>query len=712
MKNLYVGAAGVIWALDDLRRRGLAETTLDLPAAALRALELWRAEPDYMAGEVLPEPARVGLLTGEAGILLVACRLGRPARGRPARPHPRQPRQRGRGPDVGDARNARRRRRDGLGRPGPRVGRRARRSPRRGRPLDAAALGHELPRHRHRPWARRQRAGAPPGRRPAQRVAARESAAALARAATREDGLANWSSEGKLQWCASGAGSRLRRARLPRRGAAARRRRARLAGGRARRREGARDLPRHLGQRLRAARRVRADAGRAVARSRAPLRGARPRAGRAHARAATRSSPAAPAPRSSPPPASMPTRATRCSSATVSTEADHVRSRAMDERLERYAELVVRVGANVQPGQEVFLLPKVEHHELARALARQAYQAGASYVHVRYQDSHVLKAMIELGPDEALTYSPEWLKTFFRSMSGNAMLATTRRSRAGAARRPRRRAGGPGGAARGRADPDAADQREQRQLVRSRRSERGLGEAGLRRAGRRAAVGEGRVLHAPRRARSGRGLARSHRPAQGAGRGAERPSSGCSSVPRPRHRPHGRAAPGSALARRRQRHVDGDHIRREHADRGSLHVARRGAHRGDDSLIDAACARRADRARPRADVRERAGRQGRGRDRRGARRAATSRRSRTPTGWGRSRSSRRSRASARPGRSSTTRCSTRTRPATSRTAPVSPSSRTAIRPTASTRRNARRLHGRRARARGGRGARRRNGRAR
>jgi aminopeptidase len=97
----------------------------------------------------------------------------------------------------------------------------------------------------------------------------------------------------------------------------------------------------------------------------------------------------------------------------------------VDERLERYAELVVRVGANVQPGQEVFLLPKVEHRELARALARQAYKAGASYVHVRYQDSHVLKAMIGLGPDEALTYSPEWLKVFFGAMSGNAMIATT-----------------------------------------------------------------------------------------------------------------------------------------------------------------------------------------------------------------------------------------------------------------------------------------------
>jgi aminopeptidase len=97
----------------------------------------------------------------------------------------------------------------------------------------------------------------------------------------------------------------------------------------------------------------------------------------------------------------------------------------MDERLERYAELAVRVGANVQPGQEVFLFPAVEHHELARALTRQAYRAGASYVHVLYNDGHTRRAMIELGPDEALTYSPEWLKTFVTSITGNALLATT-----------------------------------------------------------------------------------------------------------------------------------------------------------------------------------------------------------------------------------------------------------------------------------------------
>jgi len=97
----------------------------------------------------------------------------------------------------------------------------------------------------------------------------------------------------------------------------------------------------------------------------------------------------------------------------------------MTERLERYAELAVRVGANVQPGQEVFVNGLVEHAELVRALTRQAYRAGASYVNVRYDDQHIRRAMIELGPDEALTYSPAWLKTMAETSAGHAMLATT-----------------------------------------------------------------------------------------------------------------------------------------------------------------------------------------------------------------------------------------------------------------------------------------------
>src|SRR5918911_4004352 len=72
IKSLYVGAAGVIWALDVLRRRGHAETALDLAAAALRTLELKRAAPDFTADEHYHPAA---LLTGETGPLLVALRL-------------------------------------------------------------------------------------------------------------------------------------------------------------------------------------------------------------------------------------------------------------------------------------------------------------------------------------------------------------------------------------------------------------------------------------------------------------------------------------------------------------------------------------------------------------------------------------------------------------------------------------------------------------
>jgi len=96
-----------------------------------------------------------------------------------------------------------------------------------------------------------------------------------------------------------------------------------------------------------------------------------------------------------------------------------------DERLERYAELAVRVGANLQEGQMLFVGSQVEHAPLARALARAAYRAGARYVDVRYFDDHVRKAMIELGPDDALTHTPEWLKALVNAHEGQATIWTT-----------------------------------------------------------------------------------------------------------------------------------------------------------------------------------------------------------------------------------------------------------------------------------------------
>jgi lantibiotic modifying enzyme len=75
LKSLYVGAAGVVWALDALGRRGYAESRLDLAAAAGRTLNAWREAPDLPTGPGLPTPAEASLLCGASGILAVAWRL-------------------------------------------------------------------------------------------------------------------------------------------------------------------------------------------------------------------------------------------------------------------------------------------------------------------------------------------------------------------------------------------------------------------------------------------------------------------------------------------------------------------------------------------------------------------------------------------------------------------------------------------------------------
>ena len=94
---------------------------------------------------------------------------------------------------------------------------------------------------------------------------------------------------------------------------------------------------------------------------------------------------------------------------------------------ERLAELAVRVGANVQPGQLVEINASVEHVPLARAVASAAYQAGARYVDLRYGDPHVRRALIERAPDESLPWTPPWLLSRARTFGDEnaAVIAIT-----------------------------------------------------------------------------------------------------------------------------------------------------------------------------------------------------------------------------------------------------------------------------------------------
>ena len=85
-----------------------------------------------------------------------------------------------------------------------------------------------------------------------------------------------------------------------------------------------------------------------------------------------------------------------------------------DERLRRYAELAVRVGANVQEGQDVVVMGLVEHAPIARAVAREAYRAGAEHVVILYGDLHLRRASIELGPESEIGWSPPYLLDWIR----------------------------------------------------------------------------------------------------------------------------------------------------------------------------------------------------------------------------------------------------------------------------------------------------------
>jgi aminopeptidase len=79
------------------------------------------------------------------------------------------------------------------------------------------------------------------------------------------------------------------------------------------------------------------------------------------------------------------------------------------ERLRRYAELIVRVGANVAPGQDVQINSIVDNAPLSRAVARAAYEAGARYVDVWYFDQHVRRARLDHAPLDTLAWTPPWL---------------------------------------------------------------------------------------------------------------------------------------------------------------------------------------------------------------------------------------------------------------------------------------------------------------
>jgi aminopeptidase len=74
--------------------------------------------------------------------------------------------------------------------------------------------------------------------------------------------------------------------------------------------------------------------------------------------------------------------------------------------LEKYAELAVKVGVNVQKGQTLVVNTTLEGAELVRLIVKKAYEAGARHVIVNWADDIVNRTKYELAPDEVFMEYP------------------------------------------------------------------------------------------------------------------------------------------------------------------------------------------------------------------------------------------------------------------------------------------------------------------
>ncbi|PLS05785.1 aminopeptidase [Neobacillus cucumis] len=78
------------------------------------------------------------------------------------------------------------------------------------------------------------------------------------------------------------------------------------------------------------------------------------------------------------------------------------------KNLEKYAELAVKVGVNIQKGQTLVVNATLEAAEFVRLVVKKAYETGAFNVIVNWNDDMVTRTKYDLAPDEAFLEYPVW----------------------------------------------------------------------------------------------------------------------------------------------------------------------------------------------------------------------------------------------------------------------------------------------------------------
>ncbi|HEY8997127.1 MAG TPA: aminopeptidase [Edaphobacter sp.] len=83
---------------------------------------------------------------------------------------------------------------------------------------------------------------------------------------------------------------------------------------------------------------------------------------------------------------------------------------SLDEKLDRLAEVAVKVGLGLKAGQELIMSAPMEALPLARKITEQAYKAGAVLVTTLYADDPSTLARYKYAQDASFDYAPVWLQ--------------------------------------------------------------------------------------------------------------------------------------------------------------------------------------------------------------------------------------------------------------------------------------------------------------
>jgi len=80
-----------------------------------------------------------------------------------------------------------------------------------------------------------------------------------------------------------------------------------------------------------------------------------------------------------------------------------------DRYLDRLAEVAVRVGLGIAPGQELVMTATLDAVPLARLITAHAYKAGASLVTPLFTDEELAQLRFHYAPDASFDAAPSWL---------------------------------------------------------------------------------------------------------------------------------------------------------------------------------------------------------------------------------------------------------------------------------------------------------------